>query len=241
MTKPKSGSGSKKKPASSKPASMTDVAHPDTSAPPDTSKPIITHRPMIKDPMMVEGGKVPDEEQATGTAPISKAGETKLTPIDEKPDDKKAGQRDGKPADDPNPDDGPDKTPGGKQADDEEERPQEADGGDIAEDGQGKDQEGNQDKQESTDAEGKGAKSKPKPKADQAAADSEEDPAVRKLIESKKYFLPINAVEHRRSARFAAVGIILALVLAAAWVDVALDAGLIHISGLKPVTHLFSN
>jgi hypothetical protein len=63
---------------------------------------------------------------------------------------------------------------------------------------------------------------------------------IQKLIESKKYVLPINSVEKRRTKRFMALGILLCLLLAAAWVDISLDAGLIHINGLKAVTHFFS-
>jgi hypothetical protein len=37
------------------------------------------------------------------------------------------------------------------------------------------------------------------------------------------------------------LGIVLAVVLAVAWVDVALDAGLIQLGSVKPVTHFFSN
>jgi hypothetical protein len=38
-----------------------------------------------------------------------------------------------------------------------------------------------------------------------------------------------------------ALGVVLAIVLALAWADIALDAGLIQINGVKPVTHFFSN
>ncbi len=64
---------------------------------------------------------------------------------------------------------------------------------------------------------------------------------TQKLVDSKQYFLPINSVENRRTKRFIMIGILLSLVLAAAWVDIALDAGLIHLGGLKSLTHFFSN
>lgn len=75
----------------------------------------------------------------------------------------------------------------------------------------------------------------------EAAEQAEHDATVQKLVDGKQYFLPINAVEKRKSRRFILLGVVLSLVLAVAWVDVALDAGLIHISGLKPATHFFSN
>ncbi len=65
--------------------------------------------------------------------------------------------------------------------------------------------------------------------------------AIDKLTDSKKYYLPINAVEKRRSRRFVILGIILSLLLIVAWADIALDAGLIHLGGIKPLTHFFSN
>jgi outer membrane biosynthesis protein TonB len=76
---------------------------------------------------------------------------------------------------------------------------------------------------------------------DEAAKQAEHDANIQKIVDSKKYFLPINSVEKRRSARFVALGIVLSLLLAVAWVDVALDAGLIHLGNVKPVTHFFSN
>jgi flagellar biosynthesis GTPase FlhF len=77
--------------------------------------------------------------------------------------------------------------------------------------------------------------------AAEAKAQAEHDAAVQKLIDSKQYFVPVNAVEKRRSKRFVALGILLSVLLVAAWVDIALDAGLIQINGVKPVTHFFSN
>ena len=64
---------------------------------------------------------------------------------------------------------------------------------------------------------------------------------IQKLIESRQYNLPINTSEKRRSKRVVMLGVGLSLVLAVAWVDIALDAGLIQLSGVKPLTHFFSN
>ena len=82
-----------------------------------------------------------------------------------------------------------------------------------------------------------------KPELDLEAAAKEiaaHDAEIQKLIESKKYFVPINSVENRKTKRFIAVGLFIILILAVAWVDVSLDAGLIHIHGIKPFTHFFS-
>ncbi len=75
----------------------------------------------------------------------------------------------------------------------------------------------------------------------ETAAEAAEDAKLQQLIDSKKYFLPINAVEHRRSKRVVIIGVLLALILVVAWVDIALDASLINIDGIKPVTHFFSS
>lgn len=77
----------------------------------------------------------------------------------------------------------------------------------------------------------------------QAIAEAEKEAAmeasVQKLIESKKYELPINSVEKRRSRRVVALGIVLSIILALAWLNVALDANLINIKGINPVTDFF--
>lgn len=61
-----------------------------------------------------------------------------------------------------------------------------------------------------------------------------------KVALAKTYYLPINQVERRRSKHIAAAGILLIILLGVAWGDVALDAGLVSIPGLKAPTHFFS-
>lgn len=77
--------------------------------------------------------------------------------------------------------------------------------------------------------------------AEEAAKQEKHDAAIKKLVDSKQYFLPINSVEKRRSKRVMALGIILSILLVLLWIDIALDASLIEIEGVKPVTHFFSN
>lgn len=72
-------------------------------------------------------------------------------------------------------------------------------------------------------------------------AHAKHEAEIQKLIDAKQYFLPINAVEKRRSKRVVLLGVIVSLLLALAWADIALDAGLIQINGVKPATHFFSN
>lgn len=86
------------------------------------------------------------------------------------------------------------------------------------------------------------AQGKDKPvQEDKDAKEAKRQAAIEQLAESKKYYLPINMVEKRRSKRVVVAGLVLSLLLIVAWGDVALDAGLIHINGVKPVTHFFSN
>lgn len=61
------------------------------------------------------------------------------------------------------------------------------------------------------------------------------------LIAEKTYFLPINSVELRRTQHVAVFGTLIIILLALAWLNVALDAGFITIPGIAPVTHFFSN
>lgn len=75
----------------------------------------------------------------------------------------------------------------------------------------------------------------------EAAEKSKHDKEIQALIDSKKYYLPINSVEKRRSKRVVVLGVVLSLLLIIVWIDIALDAGLIQIDNIKPVTHFFSN
>lgn len=77
--------------------------------------------------------------------------------------------------------------------------------------------------------------------AEADAAKQKADEAVQKLVDSKEYFLPIKTQEQRRTTRNVIFGILLSIILIAAWVDIALDAGLIHLNGVHALTHIFSN
>ncbi|HYH36173.1 MAG TPA: hypothetical protein VD706_01595, partial [Candidatus Saccharimonadales bacterium] len=93
---------------------------------------------------------------------------------------------------------------------------------------------------EEPEPEDKSHESSHRDKNDESATAAQEA-KLQKLIDSKKYFLPINAVEQRRSKRVVTLGVVLAILLALAWFNIALDAGLIHVDNIKPVTHFFSN
>jgi len=62
---------------------------------------------------------------------------------------------------------------------------------------------------------------------------------IQKLADSHEYYLPIETTESKKTKRFVALGVVLILLLGAAWTDVALDAGLVQLGSIKPVTHFF--
>ncbi len=250
MSKPKKAAGTKSSKNSKSTKAISDVAHPGTSAPSDTSKSIITQRPIMKDPMMVGDEEKQLESEEPKNRPLSKTSETKLTPLSEQSEHKRDDEPEAKDGTDDKSDD--ESGTGSDESDDGSDAKPDVNPDNGTEDktGDAKDEaeivktedEPDGKAEEGKAEDGKAGKSK-KTKASEAkaAAQAEEDARTKKLVEGKKYFLPINAVEQRRSTQIAVVGVIIALILAAAWVDVALDAGLIHLSGIKPVTHLFSN
>jgi len=81
---------------------------------------------------------------------------------------------------------------------------------------------------------------------DEAAKKVEEAKAAQlaeleKLVESKKYFLPINSVERRRDAKRAILLLVLVILFALIWLDLALDAGLLRLGHIHSLTHFFSS
>lgn len=60
------------------------------------------------------------------------------------------------------------------------------------------------------------------------------------MVENKTYYLPIVTTESQRTKQFVIAGIAVSLILAALWIDVALDAGLIHVNGVHSLTHFFN-
>ncbi len=243
---------------------VNDVTHPDKTAPTPSSKPVlVTNRPMLKDPMVVDDSPLSADLE---TAPLLRANGKKstskskpssekvLTPPetvshDAEPDDKSTEpevMRDsGK--------DQPHATESAEKAEvtaglsvDHIEKPEKTIAELAAEGKQKADQSAENSVETSSDtddADG-GVVKQPADKTDPALEQAEQeqhDAGVQKLIDGKQYFLPINAVEKRRTKRVVLLGVVLSLVLALVWVDVALDASLIKVSGLKPLTHFFSN
>jgi hypothetical protein len=212
---------------------IADIAHPGTTAPSDTSKSIITHRPMIKDPMVVEGTETDENEASSTKSALVKTSELRLEPPKAESTDKteetkpeeleslKEKSVENTSAEKSEKTEEPDETreeseSTGDQPDEVDKEPSKAD----------KQLETKKSKMPDPDVES----------AQQAAAEAKRQ----QIIDSKKYFLPINTVEHRRSRRFVMLGIVVAVLLLLAWADIALDAGIIHLDGIKPLTHFFS-
>ncbi len=224
---------------------ITDIAHPNKSAPAQNSKSVIvTNRPMLKDPMVVD-----DTTKAEKPAEI----ETLATASSKTPptgDDNKPTETEIKPSnntiteiaaiaaadksDKAVKDDKPEPEPEADKP--EAEAPKTKDVSPAAD----KSDEAKPDADAKSDPDAKQATPEDPIEIEDTKA-AEHEAEVQKLSESKKYFLPINAVEQRRSKQFVILGVVLSIVLALAWADIALDAALIKIPNVKPVTHLFSN
>lgn len=85
----------------------------------------------------------------------------------------------------------------------------------------------------------KNSKSKEDSEESIAKRKAEHDANLQKIVDAKTYYLPINAVEKRKTKRFVVLGVLLSILLLMVWVDIALDAELIQIDGLSPLTSFF--
>ncbi len=62
---------------------------------------------------------------------------------------------------------------------------------------------------------------------------------INQLITQERYFLPINMKEKRYNHRVILIGVLICILLAAVWLDIALDAGIIRNSWHLPHTNFF--
>lgn len=237
---------------------IVDVKKPGISAPSPTSKPVIvTNRPLLRDPMMVADVKdmpktdtdnkdsekhleVADGGVATGGKPVIEPLDQTISEeraaADQLDDKTKSAVDDGA---DPAEDDirqEPDSVP---LSDDTPDEAPSTDATDLISTAQPK----------ANDASAPGeipppdtSKSGVARQAEaEAAAQAKHDENIQQLVDSKRYALPITTIEQRKSKRFVVLGIALAVILIIIWLDIALDAGIIKLGGLKPLTHFFSN
>lgn len=242
---------------------IIDVQHPNKSAPSGNSKSVIvTNRPILKDPMVVDEPKetIADlQKKGANKIELEIPDASKLT-VDKLVEAKEKHKAEKADADKPEPkDESEDKAKAEEPKEDEPtkhaerliiEPPKDS----VASDDEMPKSESANPASASDDTPSEIAtddetddKSKSKADvdnklnevADREAAKTKHDQEVEKLVESKKYFLPINSVEKRRSKRVVAFGVVLSILLIVAWLDIALDAGLVKLGGLKPLTHFF--
>lgn len=202
---------------------ISDVSHPDKTAPSLTSRPLIRRSgPVLQDPMIAGAS---DEKKSEETAPEQKLAQTahvKVHPLTDSSPVLSNKPSDDKPV--------------------EEAEPEKTDVNDKPTTDETKPEEKTPEKETTQSGDAQGAQKSDAPDLEaEESKRAEHDAAIQKLVDGKQYYLPINSVEKRKSKRFVAVGILLSLLLAVAWADVALDAGLVHIANVKPVTHFFSN
>ena len=76
--------------------------------------------------------------------------------------------------------------------------------------------------------------------AKQEDIEDERRAAIDALVTSEKYFLPVDGVELKKARYTAFFGILLIIVLAVAWADAAIDAGLVPAHNV-PHTHFFAS
>lgn len=197
-----------------KPQAINDVAEPGKSKPSSTSKPVlVTNRPLMKDPMVVEENGSEEKPVESSETLAGKGSSKTIKPLDSSPKSEQ-------------PEEAKDKTePAETQSEPEAEKPKKAEDAE----------------QSKSDNSKKDDSKSPSENEDvEAARKAEHDANLQKIVDAKTYYLPINAVEKRKTKRFVIAGLLLSIVLILAWIDIALDAGLIQLGGLESVTHFFS-
>lgn len=238
---------------------IIDIQHPSKTSPSSTSKSVIvTNRPIMKDPMVVDDDS-PAEEKTT--APVYKSGgEAVIKPLSEQTDKPETKEE---PASDENKSKevSDDKNKTISQLAEEATKKEQ-----VVDEPEEAKVEDKEDKSDETDKPAIKAtltdeKSEPivtEDKAEESKEDSTktEDPKaleeakedkelkkrkaeVAKLSESHKYYLPITTVENRNNRRAVVIGVIVSILLILAWINIALDAGLISLGGVKAFTNFF--
>jgi len=228
---------------------IVDVQAPGTTAPPATSKPVIvTNRPLLQDPMVTAtaADQPPDEDEAKPAvnqpadtpAPTHEA---VIKPLVNAAADDDPASTDSNQSDDEN------KSEQDRPAEDQPDTAASVESAPATETVEEKDDVAAA--QVSTDEASEAAPAPdgtPKPPAAkqaeaEAAAKAKHEAEIQELVDSRRYELPIRATEQQKSKRFVLLGTVLAVVLIIIWLDVALDAGIIKLGGLKSLTHFFSN
>jgi len=210
---------------------ISDVESPGKTAASPTSKSIIIKNgPIIKDPMVVEESSA--EPKTDSSKSVVKAGgssKIKLQPLptsDIIPSKEPEATEDVKTS-------VPDAAKKDEEQSSETETPEEP--------AQKSKSENTPDTDQEAETKNKPTNSPAEQDAAEASRKAEHDANLQKILDSKTYYLPINAVEKRKTKRFILLGIALSILLILVWINIALDAGLINIDGVSPLTHFFSS
>ncbi len=194
-----------------KDAKTFDVAKPVKSAAPATPAALVTNRPVLSDSGAVDVSG--DEAMASGEVkpqPAATGGHLKIQPL--------------------NPDTKPESDTPPANSNEETATDNSKDSSPVVNDSI-------DDDADDTATRGKAPNAEDEDLAAKRAA--ERQAQLDKIAEARTYYLPINQVVRRRSRHVAAAGLVLIVCLGIAWADVALDAGLITIPGVKAPTHFF--
>ena len=222
---------------SSKPDKVFDVAKPGKTAAGASGRPLIVgHRTLMQDPMVKDSDdidtpptapEIDTEDKPSGGAPTStlsskimKPSPTKVEPVNAKePETKVEVETDGKP-----PSEEPESEPA---AEDTAPAREEA-----------KPAEENAEASASSDSAtvntvaGQVAKKQQDQKEQEAEIAKTAE--IEKLIDDKKYYVPIGEKKRKRSMRHILLGIVLVLVLGFLLVNVLMEVGIIHIYNIQP-------
>lgn len=226
-----------KTPVGTKNPSLTDVSEPGKTSPSPTSRPVIvTHRPILKDPMVNHEDESPKPDKPALKAPSKRTAELESLSLPKLPVETEVS-------------DSPDQSVAAdeqssaelkKEAGDQTSEDKADTKADKASKLQPKNDASVDDAVPSPPLDAKAARPDDEDE-DAIAAQAKHDTSVHKLIETKKYFLTINSVEKRRAKHTLILGIGVSILLLLAWANIALDAGLITIDGVEPLTHFFSS
>ncbi len=208
---------------------ISDVEKPGKTAASPTSKSIIIKTtPLIKDPMVVaETDKQTEDDTSKNVVKAGGSSKIKLQPLatSDTPETKDEVTTPEKPK-------LPEEEP--KKDDPKLDEPVQSDKPAVQDEpDSGKDQ--------PTESKDKALNTPDEQDAAEASRKAEHDANLQKIVDSKTYYLPINAVEKRKTKRFVLLGIALSIFLILVWINVALDAGLIQIDGVSPLTSFFSS
>jgi hypothetical protein len=242
-----------------------DVAHPGKSKPSASSRPIIvTNRPILQDPMM--NTQVPiDVETIEKESPA--AVKIRLKPLDGEDDAKEDSLENTKDKDKPETDNrtiavlAAEKA--AEKAGEKAEEKEAAESEPTPEDSSSKSEPEPTDETVQDDAPTETAESETAAESNDSEASDDNLPVegsdkdaketlaleaiakkqeeINGLVESREYFLPINAVERRRSKVVSILGLLLIVALGLMLVDLLLDVGFIRLGGVHSLTHFFSS